>query len=142
MIFLYKAQIDYLLIVFLISIGLIMDYVIGYEYFVLVSMVVFFSGVNFFYSDIELKVDSENRRLEYRYFKLGSIRTKVFQLDELSYDYKKVITSGGIYDRFYLKAGNTFIIKPRANVYCFNVEQIKDLVEKLKKFGVQGEDKT
>ncbi len=142
MIFLYKAQIDYLLIVFLISIGLIMDYVIGYEYFVLVSMVVFFSGVNFFYSDIELKLDSENRRLEYRYFKLGSIRTKVFQLDELSYDYKKVITSGGIYDRFYLKVGNTFIIKPRANVYCFNVEQIKDLAEKLKKFGVQGEDKT
>ena len=141
MIFLYKAQIDYLLIVFLFSMGLIMDYVIGYEYFVFIFIVVFVSVVSFFYSDIELKVDSKNRRLEYRYFKLGSIRKKVFQLDELSYDYKKVITSGGIYDRFYLKTGNTFIIRPRANVYSFNIKQIKDLVEKLKELGVPSESK-
>lgn len=146
MIYLYKSQIDYLLVLFLIVGGTIIGYFIGLEYLEIalldIFILAFISIMNFAYSDVELKIDCDSGRLEYRYFKFGTIKEEIFLLKDLNFEYKKVITSGGMYNKFYLRKGDKTIIRPRVNIYSLSVDQIENLANKLKELGVQGEDKT
>ncbi|WP_430612249.1 hypothetical protein [Flavobacterium sp. JP2137] len=145
MIYLYKTKLNYSIVVFIIVGVAIIGYLLDLSYVVIcflsISALVCNLGINLFYSDLEFKIDSKSKTLEYKCLVMFKIKKELFKLEDLNYEYREVFTKAGIYNQFLLKKGTEIIARPRANIVSFGTNQIVHLGEKLKELGVPRESK-
>lgn len=146
MIYLYKAKLNYSVIIFLVAGATIIGYLLDLNYVAICFLNLFALlgnlGTNLFYSELGFIIDSKSKTLEFQSFQMSKKRKEIFKLEDLNFEWKEIFSSAGIYDQFLLKKGSEIIVRPRANIFSLSTDQIKHLSEKLKELGVPEVNKT
>lgn len=145
MIYKYKAEWDFSLLVFFLGGATIISFLLELNFIEIICFDLFVLSFvmlnNLAFHDVEIRLDSELKTIEYVYVKWFKRRSETFKLEEVNYEYKNVFTSAGTHNRFLLKKGSDIIVKPRTNLYSLNIDQIEDILRKLRNLGVKGENK-
>jgi len=131
----YKAQLDYSVIVFLVIGISVIGYFIEMEVLNIVILNIVVIGLlsmsNFIYSDIEFIIDLSNKTVSYSFARLGKVVKRTYKVEELEYSYKKVVTSSGKFNKFSLLQNGKTIVKTRPNIYSLTENQIQDIIKSL-----------
>ncbi|UVD80123.1 hypothetical protein NWE55_02190 [Myroides albus] len=131
----YKAKLDYSVILFLVIGISVIGYFIDMEALNIIILNIVVLGLlgisNFIYSDIEFIIDSSNQTVSYSFARFGKVIKNTYKVAELEYRYKNVVTSSGKFNKFSLLQNGKTIVKTRPNIYSLTENQIQDIIKSL-----------